>query len=429
MTNHLILVDASGFAHRAYHAAAKSYRSDGLPTGATVAFMAMLYGLRRRAMADNPTHGAAVFDAGRKTFRHKLFPEYKGTRDPAKRAELDAQFPFMRHAAHAMGFETIEEDGYEADDVIATLARQATEAGFRTTIVSQDKDFCQCVRDGWVEIVDPVARQRILEAQVKAKFGVPPKLVPDVQALWGDSVDNIPGIDGIGGKNAGLLIARFGGLDELLAAAAQSGQVVGTPAIRKALRKHPLDARLYRILATLVTNIKLEIDLATLQLHPVDDSHLKEMLKVLEAGHKFNALFTADPSLTLKLPHVPAPLLWWTRQAKGKEPLDKWPEEPQDGYFKRRLVRGGPWVAARIWREREKDFLTNKHTDFDILHCEVAGKRRNAAQQWEALGRWPITKADFDYLVKHSEWAKQHAPTTASANPDKKIDWNKEPLE
>lgn len=429
MTGHLLLVDASGFAHRAFHASAKVYRSsDGLPTGATVAFMAMLYYLRQRAEADNPTHGAAVFDAGAKTFRHKLYPDYKGQRDPAKRKELNAQFPYMRHTAHALGFETIEEPGFEADDVIATMARLATEQGWRTTIVSQDKDFCQNVRDGWVEIIDPVTRKRLLEVDVKKKFGVPPQMVPDVQSLWGDSTDNIPGIDGIGGKGAGALISQFGGLEPLLAAASQSGRVVGTPAIRKALRKHADDARLYRELAVLRTDVPLDVDLSTLKLHPVEMGHVKEMLRVLEAGHKFDTLFSADPSTTVRLPHVPAPLQWWTKVNK-KGDRTPYVEQVQDGFFKRRLVRGAAWVPARIWREIEKDFVTDKETGFDIVRCEVDGKPRNALQQWDALQRFPISKADFDYLVANASWAKKYAPDSSAANPLRTIDWLTEELE
>lgn len=428
MSGHLLLVDSSGFAYRAFHTSSPTYRKDGLPTWATVGFLAMLYYLRQRAESDNPTHAAAVFDSPKKNFRHKLLPTYKGNRNDARRKELLPQFPYMKHAASVMGLEPVEVDGWEADDVLATMAKMATERGWRTTLVSGDKDMTQIIRDGWVEVVDPVQRKRILEADVMAKFGVPPALVPDVQSLWGDAVDNIPGIDGIGGKSAGKLISRFGGLEGLLQAVGQSGQVVATPAIRNALRKSADAARLYKELATLRTDVPLEVNFDTLRLHPVDMDHLKEMLKVLEAGHRFDALFSTDPSETVRLPHVPAPLRWWT-QANKKGVRQPYVDAVQDGWFKRRLVAGGPWVAARIWRTIETDFVTGKETGFDIVRCEVNGRAMNPLRQWDALQRFPISVADFDYMAAKSDWAKKHAPESPDASPHLKIDWNKVPLE
>lgn len=438
MTNHLLLLDASGFIHTAFHAANPTYRKDGLPTWAVIGFMSMVWGLLGRAHADAPTHGAAVFDYGGKTFRHDLYPLYKANRNQARREELLPQLPYIRHAAKALGFETIEEEGFEADDALATLARRASEMGWRTTIASGDKDLLQLVRDGWVEVVDPIprkargedapTRKRYMEADVKAKFGCIPALVPDAQALSGDAVDNIPGIDGIGGKGAGSLIQSFGSLEALLDAANKSGKVVGTPAIRKALRKHRDDALLFKRLATLRTDVPIDIPMTQLQLHPVERGHLKEMLRVLEADHKFDVMFTTDPSVTVKLPHVDAPLLWWSKANKKGE-KNSYVDQPQDGFFKRRLVRGGSWVAAKIWRESETDFVTNKPTGFDVVRCEVDGKPRNAAQQWDALQRFPITKADFDYLVANSTWHKQHKPNSSEANPSRAIDWLVEELE
>jgi 5'-3' exonuclease len=445
MTNHLLLIDASGFAHRAFYANAAMYRADGLPIWAIVGFMGMVWSLRQRAQADSPTHGACVFDAPGKNFRHHLFPDYKANRPKARRAELIPQLPYMRHAATAMGLPPVEKSGWEADDVIATLATVAARRGWRTTIVSSDKDFCQLVRDGVIEIIEPLNRARVLTAGVKARFGVPPDLVPDVQALWGDDVDGIPGVDGIGGKGAGALIRQFGGLENLIDAANRSGMRVGTPAVRKAIRtaaaaKPPHDVRTFKKLATLDVNVPGLPDLDDLVLHKPEPDHLKEMLKVLGEGRRFNDMFGGNPDVTIRLPHVPASLAWWHGVPKPSfpagtgtrnfepAPLKEIPRDPQDGYFKTRLIRGGPWVPARIWRDQEKDFISGIPTGFDVVKCEIDGKPRNPLREWMSIARMPISKEDFDHRVALGGWAKNHDKASSEANPGKVIDWNKEPL-
>lgn len=428
MTGHILLLDASGFAHRAFHAGNKSqFRSDGLPTWAITGFLSMVWSLLQRAQADKPTHGAAIFDFPGKTFRHKLYPDYKGHRSPAKRKELNPQLPYLRHAANALGFEALEFEGFEADDVIATIARRAMAIGIRTTIVSSDKDFCQLVKDDHVEIIDPLSRTRVLRADVIKKFGAPPELVPDVQALWGDDVDNIPGLDGIGGKGAGKLISQFGSLEALLEAAGASGRVVGTPATRKVLRRDATKARLWKDLATLRNDVPIEFEFHRLLLHPPEGDHLKEMLRALECSHKYDVMFTRDLSVTIKVPTNPAPLSFWAKAVKTPQP--RYPDEPQDGYYKCRLIRGGPWVPGRIWREPERDFATGRLTGMDVVSCEVAGKPRNPRQQWNALARYPISKADYDYLVSVGNWARDHAPNSSEANPGKPVNWLVEPIE
>lgn len=427
--NHLLLIDASGFAHRAFFANAARYRKDGLPIWATLGFMGMVWAMLKRAEADKPTHAAAVFDAPGKTFRHKRFPDYKANRPVSRRLELIPQLPFMRHAAMAMGMAAVEKEGFEADDVIATLANKAARKGIRTTIVSSDKDFCQLVRDGVIEIIDPLNRTRILAAGVKARFGVAPDLVPDVQGLWGDAVDNIPGIDGIGGKMAGTLIRQFGGLEGLLTAATRSGTSFATPAIRKRLRSEADKARLSKELATLHCDVRDLPDPESLVLQKADVDHLKEMLRVLGEEKRFDVMFGGDPSTTIRLAHVPASLAWWHGTPKdGVTPLHQIPHDPQDGYFKTRLIRNGPWVPARIWRDPEVDFVTDKPTGFDIVKCEVDGRARNPLSAWLMVAKFPITKADFDHRVALSSWSKTHAPKSAEANPKEAINWNEEPL-
>ena len=161
---HLMLVDCSGFAYRSFHSAPAHYHPDhGQPTGAVETFLRLMWGLIGQAQADLPTHAAAVFDARGRTFRQDLFPAYKANRPRARTEELDNQFPMMRGAADLLGMRVLEMAGFEADDLIATLAKKALAKGIRVTIVSSDKDFAQCVVDGSVEIVDPMQNKRVLE--------------------------------------------------------------------------------------------------------------------------------------------------------------------------------------------------------------------------------------------------------------------------
>ena len=212
--DHLYLIDGSGFVFRAYHALPPLTRkSDGLPTGAVSGFSNMLWKLLEDTKAgEKPTHLAVIFDAGRKTFRNEMFEDYKANRS-APPDDLIPQFPLTRDAVRAFGVACVEKEGFEADDLIATYARVAHEAGMRVTIVSADKDLMQLVRDGHVELLDTVKNRRIGSEQVIERFGVLPEKVVDVQALIGDAIDNVPGVPGIGVKTAAKLIAEFGDLE------------------------------------------------------------------------------------------------------------------------------------------------------------------------------------------------------------------------
>jgi DNA polymerase-1 len=164
-----------------------------------------------------PTHCAVIFDAKGKTFRSDIYPNYKANRPPAPE-DLVPQFPLTRDATRAFNLACIEEVGYEADDIIATLAVKARDAGARVTIISSDKDLMQLVGNG-IEMLDAMKNKRIGFEQVEERFGVGPERVIDVQSLAGDSVDNVPGAPGIGVKTAALLINEYGDLDTLLARA------------------------------------------------------------------------------------------------------------------------------------------------------------------------------------------------------------------
>ncbi len=213
---HLHLIDGSAFIFRAYHALPPLTRkSDGLPIGAVSGFCNMLQKyVEGNAGPDAPTHVAVIFDKGSHTFRNDLYDLYKANRE-AMPEDLRPQMPLTREATKAFNIACKELEGYEADDIIATLAVQAREAGGRVTIVSSDKDLMQLVGDG-VEMLDAMKNKRIDRDGVFEKFGVGPERVVDVQALAGDSVDNVPGAPGIGIKTAALLINEYGDLETLL---------------------------------------------------------------------------------------------------------------------------------------------------------------------------------------------------------------------
>jgi DNA polymerase I len=200
--DHVFLVDGSSYIFRAYHALPPLNRkSDGLQVNAVLGFCNMLWKLLRDMPPDNrPTHLAIVFDKSEVTFRNKLYPDYKAHRPPAP-DDLIPQFALIRDAVRAFDLPCLEQIGFEADDLIATYAREASESGATTTIVSSDKDLMQLVTDK-VTMFDTMKDRRIGIAEVVEKFGVPPEKVVEVQALAGDSTDNVPGVPGIGIKTA-----------------------------------------------------------------------------------------------------------------------------------------------------------------------------------------------------------------------------------
>ncbi|UTW51475.1 DNA polymerase I [bacterium SCSIO 12827] len=239
---HVFLVDGSGFIFRAYHALPPMTAPDGTPTNAVFGFTKMLMKLVEDTEAD---FVAVIFDRARKTFRNDIYPEYKAHRPPAP-DDLIPQFDLVRKATEALNVPAIDMDGFEADDLIATYARQARERGAEVTIVSSDKDLMQLVDDS-VVLFDAMKNREIGPEQVMEKFGVAPDKVIDVQALAGDSSDNVPGVAGIGVKTAAQLIGEYGDLDTLLARAEEIKQ----PKRRQSLLEQADMARISRDLVTL----------------------------------------------------------------------------------------------------------------------------------------------------------------------------------
>ena len=277
--DHLYLVDGSGYLFRAYHALPPLTRkSDGLPVGAVSGYCNMLWKLLEDMKGpEQPTHLAVVFDASKKTFRNAIYKEYKAHRPPAPE-DLIPQFPLVRDATRAFGVSCVEMSGYEADDLIATYARLAHEAGARCTIISSDKDLMQLVVDGKIELLDTMKNRRLASAEVLEKFGVTPDKVVQVQALAGDSTDNVPGVRGIGIKTAAELINIYGDIETLLSRTSEIKQNKR----RETLVENAENARISLKLVTLDQKVPLKEQPDEFAVHEPDYRELLSFLKAME---------------------------------------------------------------------------------------------------------------------------------------------------
>ncbi|MDF1610433.1 DNA polymerase I [Hoeflea sp. YIM 152468] len=290
--DHLFLVDGSGYIFRAYHALPPLTRkSDGLPVGAVAGFCNMLWKLmsetRDTSVGVTPTHFAVIFDYSSKTFRNELYPDYKANRT-APPEDLVPQFAVIREATRAFDLPCIEMEGFEADDLIATYARLAREAGADVTVISSDKDLMQLVGPQ-VTMYDSMKDRQIAVQDVIDKWGVPPEKMIDLQALTGDSVDNVPGIPGIGPKTAALLISEFGDLDTLLARAGEIKQNKRRENIIEFADK----ARISRELVRLRDDIDITEKLDELVLNPLNGPKLVAFLKGMEFASLTRRVATA----------------------------------------------------------------------------------------------------------------------------------------
>jgi DNA polymerase-1 len=265
----LCLVDGSGFIFRAYHALPPLTRADGTPVGAVQGFVNMLVRLIESHAGDRI---AVIFDSSRKSFRNEFYPEYKAHRpDPPE--DLIPQFALVREATRAFDLPAIEMPGYEADDLIATYAAHALAQGGTAIVVSSDKDLMQLVRPG-VEMLDPLKQKRIGEAEVLEKFGVKPDRVVDVQALAGDSTDNVPGVPGIGVKTAAELINTYGDLDTLLTRAGEIKQ----PKRRESLIANKELALVSRRLVQLKADVPVDVPVESFEIKKPDPAKLRGFL-------------------------------------------------------------------------------------------------------------------------------------------------------
>lgn len=282
---HLYLVDGSSYIFRAYHRLPPLTDPEGTPVGAVYGYTTMLWKLADDLdKADGPTHLAVILDKDSKSFRNDIYPEYKANR-PEPPEDLRPQFPLIRDATRAFSLPCIEETGLEADDLIASYAREAQRAGWNVTIVSSDKDLMQLVGEeggARIDMLDTMKSQRIYLEEVEEKFGVTPDLVGDVLALMGDSVDNIPGIYGIGPKTASKLIAEHGSLTAALDAA----EGMKKSKLKERLLENRADAEMSRVLVTLKEDCDLPVDIEDMKLDGVPEEPLAEFLQ----KHGFTSL-------------------------------------------------------------------------------------------------------------------------------------------
>ena len=278
-TDQLVLIDGSGYIFRAFHALPPMTRGDGTPVNAVFGFTGMVMKL-----VDDlaPSHVAVVFDSARQTFRNDIYAEYKANRSEPPE-ELVPQFALVRDATDALSLPQVEVPGFEADDLIATYAAMAEAAGLETVIVSSDKDLMQLVRGG-VTMLDPMKQRRISDPEVEERFGVSPDRVVDVQALAGDSTDNVPGVPGIGVKTAAELINTYGDLDTLLSRAGEIKQ----PKRRENLMNFADQARISRDLVKLRDDAPAPLTLDGLKRGERDMDRLRDFL----AAQDFKRLLT-----------------------------------------------------------------------------------------------------------------------------------------
>jgi DNA polymerase-1 len=375
--DHIFLVDGSSYIFRAYHALPPLNRkSDGLQVNAVLGFCNMLWKLLRDMPEHNrPTHLAIVFDKSEITFRNKLYPDYKAHRPPAP-DDLIPQFPLIREAVRAFDLPCLEQAGFEADDLIATYARLATERGATTTIVSSDKDLMQLVTDR-VLMFDTMKDRRIGIAEVIEKFGVPPEKVVEVQALAGDSTDNVPGVPGIGIKTAAQLIVEYGDLETLLFRATEIKQ----PKRREALLENAEKARISRQLVLLDDKVELEVPLEDLAVHEPDARKLLAFLKAMEFSSltkrvaEYSQIDPAniEPDAGNK---SGASVFGVLPLAEQVDPLDGAPKAKSAGSTSDLFAPASPAPAAKTGGAREDKAASLKGTPISLAKARAEAARK-----------------------------------------------------
>jgi DNA polymerase-1 len=364
--SHLHLIDGSGFIFRAYHALPPLTRkSDGLPVGAVAGFCNMVWKMLQETKgADAPTHVAVVFDKSEHTFRNEIFPSYKAHRPPAP-DDLVPQFRLIRDATRAFNLPCIEMDGFEADDIIATYATQAAASGGRVTIVSADKDLMQLVAPGII-MFDTLKNKPLGADEVFDKFGVGPDRVVDVQALAGDSIDNVPGAPGIGVKTAAALIQEYGDLDTLLDRADEIRQ----PKRREVLLGHADQIRISRDLVTLRRDVPLAEPLEALEVRDPEPETLLDFLRVMEfrslAGRVAAKLGVEAPVIEPKAAAEQGPAALAQRDAAPLPPLDP---------SKVSILRDADALATWLARARDRGLLAlaAEADAADEMRAEIVG--------------------------------------------------------
>jgi DNA polymerase I len=371
--DHLYLIDGSGYIFRAYHALPPLTRkSDGLPVGAVQGFCNMLWKLLEEKRNDKkPTHLVVIFDHSGKTFRNDFYPEYKAHR-PDPPADLRPQFGLIRQATRAFNVACVEMENYEADDLIATYTRQAVEAGATVRIVTSDKDLMQLVQSG-VMLLDTMKDKEISDPEVLEKFGVTPDKVIEVQALAGDSVDNVPGVPGIGLKTGAELINLYGDLETLLAKAGEIKQNKR----RENLIAFAEQARISKRLVTLDQHVPVKEQIESFAVDTPRASDLIGFLKALEFNtftRKIAAALDADSDA---IEPVPVEFLFWPPEGGDAMPAEpSFRQRPESSLNTDTELNMGPDL-------RRDDDIEDRLKSIPVVHADYETVITN-----EALDKW-----------------------------------------
>ncbi|MCW3846752.1 DNA polymerase I [Sphingomonas sp. LB-2] len=314
---HLYLVDGSSFIFRAYHVLPKLTNKHGEPVGAVYGYVTMLWKLAEELhKAEGPTHLAVILDKSEHTFRNEMYDQYKAHRPPAPE-DLVPQFPMIRDATRAFSLPCIEELGWEADDLIASYAKAALAQGWQVTIVSSDKDLMQLLTEPGIDMLDTMKDRRMGPEAVVEKFGVGPDKLGEVLALMGDSVDNVPGVPGVGPKTAAKLVLEHGDVESVLAAA----PAMKPGKLRDNLIEHAEMARLSRKLVELASDVPLPDPLDSMELNGIPDAPLRAFLE----HHGFKTLLTRLANTSTSVAEAPV-------ESPMPVPLEEDPPCNHDGY-------------------------------------------------------------------------------------------------
>src|SRR5580765_1216782 len=373
----LFLVDGNNLAYRAFYALPEELATtEGFPTNALLGFTNMLFKL----LSDYRPKGVAVAWDTRAVHRHELSEDYKSDRRPMPDL-LGEQFPYFRPIVEAFGYRNLEFQGWEADDVIATLATQANEQGIRTVVVSTDRDAFQLVTDNVVLMMTPrgVADVNVYTPErVEARYGIKPEQIPDFIGLKGDTSDNIPGVPGIGDKTAGQLIAQYGSLEGVLEHVDEL-----SPARRKNVTEHADQARQSKVLATMRRDLDLDCDPAQLVLQPPDRSQLREMFRRFEFRGLLSRVDQLDEAVPAQPMRVEGTEVEW-REGELPEVRGRASLAIRDDRFA--LAQEGSGVVVGPWREE----LVARLRDGDIV-----------AHDFKALPRLTFEPADDTMLLAY----------------------------
>ena len=336
-TDHFYLIDGSGYIFRAYYALPPLTRkSDGLPTGAINGFCSMLFKLLEDSKSDNnlqkPTHFAVIFDSARKTFRNEIYADYKANRSEAP-DDLVPQFEYIRKSVLAFNLPSVDLINYEADDLIATYTEQILAKGAKVTIVSSDKDLMQLYKKE-VRLYDPMKNKFVTPEDIVNKFGVDSKKVIDVQALAGDSSDNVPGVPGIGIKTAAELINKYGTLEKLL----ENAQEIKQNKRRETLIENKDKAIISKKLVTLKKDAPIDRKIEEFKLLEIDKDKLYKFLREMEFNRLLSSAISAygEPDLSSqnvdleikKKPQVINKKNYYL--IKNEKEIDKWIKEAEE---------------------------------------------------------------------------------------------------